>query len=343
MSYGIVFPGQGSQSIGMLHTLANEFSIVEETFGEASEILGFDLWKLVQEGTESEINQTCLTQPLILTAGVAVWRAWSHYWLGVGLADFYPLCMAGHSLGEYTALVCGGALSFKDAVRIVTLRAQYMAAALPENTGAMSAIIGLNAETLFSICEEVSTHAAQVYVCNINSSEQIVIGGHCSAVDKANVTAKKLGAKKIVPVNMSVPSHCILIKKAADKLKIVLSEVIFNTPIMPIIQNYNVDPFINLEDQLGYGVALAQNARIAENLYYQVFHPVNWVQVIFKMMSQGCKVIVELGPKKVLTTMNKRISSDIKFASIETMQDIEHAMSLIRISINSNERGAVVC
>ncbi|MGL5400381.1 MAG: ACP S-malonyltransferase, partial [Plesiomonas shigelloides] len=232
-TFAMVFPGQGSQSVGMLADLAQQFPIVEQTFAEASAVLGYDLWALVQQGPAEELNKTWQTQPALLTASVAIWRVWQEK------NGAMPVVMAGHSLGEYSALVCAGVMDFKDAVRLVELRGKLMQEAVPEGTGAMAAIIGLDNDSIAKACAE-SAEGQVVAPVNFNSPGQVVIAGNKEAVERAGAACKAAGAKRALPLPVSVPSHCALMKPAADKLAVALQEITFNAPCIPVINNVDV-------------------------------------------------------------------------------------------------------
>lgn len=232
-NFAVVFPGQGSQTVGMLAELAEQFAVVKETFAEASGVLGYDLWALVQDGPDTELNQTHRTQPALLTSSVAIWRVWQQE------GGAMPSVMAGHSLGEYSALVCAGVIDFKEAVKLVELRGQLMQEAVPAGVGAMSAIIGLDNEAIAKACEEAA-QGQVVSPVNFNFPGQVVIAGNKEAVERANVLCKEAGAKRALPLPVSVPSHCALMKPAADKLAIALNDLEFSTPSIPVINNADV-------------------------------------------------------------------------------------------------------
>jgi [acyl-carrier-protein] S-malonyltransferase len=294
-----VFPGQGSQSVGMLSELAEVFPLVKQTFEEASDNLNFDLWKLVQEGPTEDLNQTANTQPAMLTAGVAMWRVWCDQ-----SYDIRPDWMAGHSLGEYTALVCSESMSFKDAVSLVTERGRLMQDAVPVGMGAMAAIIGLEDHYVVKACID-SAENEVVSAVNFNAPGQVVIAGHVAAVERAMEVAKQMGAKRALKLPVSVPSHCALMTSAADKLSDKLQEVVLEIPKMTLI--HNVD------------VASHNAAEVIRNaLKEQLFKPVRWVDGIKYMHDQGVTTFVECGPGKVLMGLNRRI---VKEADHMTMYD----------------------
>ncbi|HAI06967.1 MAG TPA: [acyl-carrier-protein] S-malonyltransferase, partial [Pantoea sp.] len=231
--FAFVFPGQGSQTVGMLADLAATYPQVEETFREASAVLGYDLWQLVSQGPAEELNKTWQTQPALLAASVAIYRVWRQQ------GGEQPSMMAGHSLGEYSALVCAGVLDFADAIKLVELRGKLMQEAVPEGTGAMQAIIGLDDASIRKACEE-SAQGQVVSPVNFNSPGQVVIAGNKEAVERAGAACKAAGAKRALPLPVSVPSHCALMKPAADKLAVALESITFNTPAVPVINNVDV-------------------------------------------------------------------------------------------------------
>ena len=292
----IVFPGQGSQSVGMLAELAAENSQVIDTFELASDVLGYDLWQLVQDGPADELNETDKTQPAMLAAGVAVWRLWQ---AGGGAQ---PALMAGHSLGEYTALVCAGALDFQDAVSLVAERGRCMQSAVPAGTGAMAALLGLDDAAVLGVCEQAA-EGEIVSAVNFNSPGQVVIAGQTEAVQRAMVLAKESGAKRAVQLPVSVPSHCALMQPAAEAFATHLGEASITTPSIRVIQN--VDAL--LHDDPG---------QIRENLNKQLYSPVQWVRSVQAMREQGVTRIVEAGPGKVLTGLCKRIDKSITAAAV---------------------------
>ncbi|EOI6466251.1 ACP S-malonyltransferase [Yersinia enterocolitica] len=294
--FAMVFPGQGSQSLGMLADLAAQFPIVEETFSEASSVLGYDLWQLVQQGPAEELNKTWQTQPALLTASVAIWRVWQHQ------GGKLPTMMAGHSLGEYSALVCVGVLDFKQAVRLVELRGKLMQEAVPEGTGAMYAIIGLDNESIAKACEE-SALGQVVSPVNFNSPGQVVIAGNKEAVERAGAACKALGAKRALPLPVSVPSHCALMKPAADKLAVALEEIEFQTPLFPVVNNVDVKTEVSPE-------------AIRSALVRQLYNPVRWAESVEFMAAEGIELLLEVGPGKVLAGLTKRIVDTLAAAAV---------------------------
>jgi [acyl-carrier-protein] S-malonyltransferase len=291
-----VFPGQGSQSIGMLAELGAEHPIVMETFAQASEVLGYDLWKLVQHDDEGQLNQTHITQPALLTASVALWRLWLQQ------GGLMPSVLAGHSLGEYSALVCAGALEFTDAVRLVEARGQFMQAAVPPGEGAMAAIIGMDDDAIAIACE-ASAQGQVVAPVNYNSPGQVVIAGSKAAVERAMVACKEAGAKRALPLPVSVPSHCALMLPAADKLRTMLAGMTVNVPTVSVVQNVDAK------------VAHSAEA-IVNNLVAQLHQPVLWTQCVESIAASGVELVVECGPGKVLNGLTKRINKTLQTASI---------------------------
>jgi [acyl-carrier-protein] S-malonyltransferase len=291
-----VFPGQGSQSIGMLAELGAEHPIVMETFAQASEVLGYDLWKLVQHDEEGQLNQTHITQPALLTASVALWRLWLQQ------GGLMPSVLAGHSLGEYSALVCAGALEFTDAVRLVEARGQFMQAAVPPGEGAMAAIIGMDDDAIAIACE-ASAQGQVVAPVNYNSPGQVVIAGSKAAVERAMVACKEAGAKRALPLPVSVPSHCALMLPAADKLRTMLAGMTVKVPTVSVVQNVDAK------------VAHSAEA-IVNNLVAQLHQPVLWTQCVESIAASGVELVVECGPGKVLNGLTKRINKTLQTASI---------------------------
>lgn len=292
MSFAIVFPGQGSQSVGMLAELAGAWPVVGETFAEASATLGYDLWQRVQEGPDTELNRTTVTQPAMLAAGVAVWRVWQ------ARGGAAPAVMAGHSLGEYSALVCADAIDFADAIRLVAERGRLMQEAVPEGVGAMAAILGLDDDTVRDVCEQ----AAQGEICsavNFNSPGQVVIAGHDAAVERAMAMARERGARRALKLPVSVPSHCELMQPAAERLAEQLAGIEITPPAIPVLHNVDVSRH-------------DQPDAIRRALALQLYRPVRWVETIGAMKGQGVDAVIEAGPGKVLTGLNKRIDKTMR-------------------------------
>lgn len=292
---GFVFPGQGSQKVGMLAEMAEAYTTVRATFDEACQALGRDLWELSQHGPEDELNRTVNTQPALLAAGTAVWRVWKER----GGAD--PVLLAGHSLGEFTALVCAGSLALADAVRLVADRGCYMQQAAPEGSGAMAAILGLEDGEIERICLEAAAGDV-VAAANFNAPGQVVIAGHREAVQRAIDLARGAGAKRAVLLPVSVPSHCVLMRQAAEALGRRLASVPFADARIPIIQN------VDAQQRVG-----AQ--AIIPALIRQLWQPVRWVDVIRAMRAKGVAHIVECGPGKVLGGLIRRIDRSIDVGS----------------------------
>ncbi len=293
-----VFPGQGSQSIGMLSELAETFSLVKQTFEQASEALNFDLWKLVQQGPVEDLNQTHNTQPAMLAAGVAMWRVWCEQ------TAIRPQWVAGHSLGEYTALVCSDAMSFEEGISLVAERGRFMQEAVPAGIGAMAAIIGLDDSAVIKVCADNAENEV-VSAVNFNAPGQVVIAGHTDAVERAMAAAKEAGAKRALRLPVSVPSHCALMATAAEKLGEKLKGIQIMLPKMTLIHNVDVASHDSVEV-------------IKNSLKEQLFKPVRWVDSINYMHEQAVTDFVECGPGKVLMGLNKRI---VKQANHMTMND----------------------
>jgi len=306
--YAMVFPGQGSQSVGMLSALAGAFPVVRETFDEASAVLGYDLWQVVSEGPAERLNQTACTQPALLTAGVATWRCW------LQRTDRHPAMMAGHSLGEYTALVCAGALDFTDAVSLVEKRGLHMQNAVPEGSGAMAAILGLEDEQVVDVCAQAA-QGETVSAVNFNSPGQVVIAGSKAAVERAMALAKQAGAKRALPLPVSVPSHCGLMRPAAEAFAADLAGVPVKTPVIPVLHNVDVERHDDPD-------------AIRNALVEQLYKPVRWVGVIHAMRAAGINNVFEMGPGKVLAGLNKRIDKTLPGIAVQTDTDLDKALAL---------------
>ena len=304
--FAFVFPGQGSQTVGMLAELAAQFPIVEETFGEASSALGYDLWQLVQQGPAEELNKTWQTQPALLAASVAIFRVWQQQ------GGKAPALMAGHSLGEYSALVCAGVLDFKAAIRLVELRGKLMQEAVPEGTGAMYAIIGLDNDAIAKACEE-SAQGQVVSPVNFNSPGQVVIAGNKEAGERAGAACKAAGAKRALPLPVSVPSHCALMKPAADKLAVALQDITFNAPQVPVVNNVDVRTENDPE-------------AIRSALVRQLYSPVRWTESVEFIAAQGVTSLLEVGPGKVLTGLTKRIVDTLTAAAVNDTASLSAAL-----------------
>lgn len=308
-----VFPGQGSQQVGMLSAYAQDsalFPLIQKTFDTASQVLGKDLWALSQQGPIEELNKTVNTQPLLLTAGVALWRVWQ------AKNGSIPHLLAGHSLGEYTALVCAQSISLEDGVQLVAHRAQFMQDAVPMGQGAMAAVLGLDDALLQAACDEAAE--GEVVSCvNFNSIGQTVIAGTKTAVERAAVIAKTKGAKKVVMLPVSVPSHCALMKDAAKALSEKLAHIRITAPHIPIIHNVDVDMSSHPDD-------------IRQKLVDQLCQPVRWVETIQRFASEGIQTTVECGPGKVLSALIKRIDPALSSLGIENPSDLDNALNTLR-------------
>ena len=287
----MVFPGQGSQSIGMMNAYG-ELPEIRQTISEASEVLGQDIGKLIAEGPSEELNRTVNTQPVMVTAGVAVYRAW------LALGGSQPVMLAGHSLGEYSALVAAGVLSFPDCLHLVRLRAQAMQEAVPEGTGAMAAILGLDDELVVAACAEAALDQV-VEAVNFNAPAQVVIAGHAAAVRRGMEAAKSKGAKRAVPLPVSAPFHSSLMAPAAARLKKALADVNIKSPAIPVVHNLDA-------------VIRSQPEQIREALVGQADHPVRWRQCVLEMAKAGITHVFECGPGKVLAPLSKRICVDLQ-------------------------------
>ncbi len=298
----LLFPGQGSQSVGMLSELSNDFALVKETFAEASSVLGYDLWQLVQQGPEQQLNETQRTQPALLTASVALYCVAKEK----GLADV--TVMAGHSLGEYSALVCAGALEFTDAVKLVALRGEFMQQAVAEGEGAMAAVIGLEDAEIEKICLEQAGEQIVTPV-NYNSPGQVVIAGHADAVARAAEALKEAGAKRVLPLPVSVPSHCALMQPAASQLADALKSIKLRQPHTPVINNVDV------------AIADSEDA-IKDALVRQLYRPVRWTETIEQIAKLDVETAYEVGPGKVLTGLNKRITKAFGCSALNTLDSL---------------------
>ncbi len=302
--FAMVFPGQGSQTVGMLAELAGNYPIVQETFKQASEVLGYDLWQLVQEGPAEELNKTWQTQPALLTASVAVYRVWQQKY-----PELKPEVMAGHSLGEYSALVCAGVLDFQDAVKLVELRGKLMQQAVPEGTGAMYAIIGLDNDAIINACKQAE-QGEVVSAVNFNSPGQVVIAGAKAAVERAAALCKEAGAKRALRLAVSVPSHCALMKPAADQLSVSLESITLKAPVVAVLNNVDVK-------------AETDAVAIRNALVRQLYSPVRWTETVEKMAQNGVEVLVEVGPGKVLNGLTKRIVDSLQTVSVNDVKSLD--------------------
>lgn len=301
-----VFPGQGSQSLGMLAELAAAHPEVLATFAEASEGAGIDLWQLSQDGPEADLNRTEYTQPALLAAGVAVWRVWQ------ANGGTQPAQLAGHSLGEYSALVAGGSLSVHDAARLVRLRGQLMQNAAPAGTGAMAAVLGADDALVLEVCAAVSG-AKVVVPANFNSPGQIVIGGHAEAVDAALTTLAERGVRKTVKLAVSVPSHTPLMREAANRLAEAMASVAWQVPVLPVVQNVDAEVHQGAD-------------AIRDALVRQLYLPVQWTASVQALVARGATRIAECGPGKVLTGLGKRIDKSIDMRALGTPVEVQAAL-----------------
>ncbi len=312
MKFACVFPGQGSQSIGMMSELAEVYPIVTELFSSASDALGYDLWKIIQDGPEEELNKTAVTQPAMLVAGVAVYEILKSKF------DQAPQIMAGHSLGEYTALVCAGALEFEEAVKLVAERGNLMQLAVPEGEGAMAAILGLDDDAIKEICELCSDDNYAVQAVNFNSPGQVVIAGNIQAVETAMAVAKDKGAKRALKLPVSVPSHSSLMEGAAKKLSAYLKNVkIKKASTTSVIQNVTAKNHTKPAD-------------VKKNLVKQLHNPVLWVDSVNALVAEGVDTIIECGPGKVLIGLNKRIDKEINHLTINNVETLDSVLKDIK-------------
>ncbi|MCF7976935.1 MAG: ACP S-malonyltransferase [Chromatiaceae bacterium] len=302
------FPGQGSQAIGMLAELAAAFPLVKATFDEASQILSRDLWALSQDGPKDELDQTVNTQPAMLAAGVAVWRVWREQ------GGAMPSVMAGHSLGEYSALSCAGALTFADAVSLVAERARLMQAAVPGDAGAMAALLGLDDDAVAALCRS-QAEGQVLEPVNFNAPGQVVIAGEREAVQRAVDASKAAGAKRAVLLPVSVPSHCALMREAAAELAAQLDQVELHLPSIPVIHNVTVD-------------TAESPALIRQRLAEQLFSPVRWVESVRTVADRGVQLAIEAGPGKVLTGLGKRIDKRLTTLPVFDPEGLSHALEV---------------
>lgn len=305
-----IFPGQGSQSVGMLNEIAQQFPQIIKTFAESSAILNYDLWQLVQQGPEEILNQTEKTQPALLASSVAIWRVWQTQ------QGAMPSLLAGHSLGEYSALVCAQALDFSDAIKLVAARGRFMQEAVPTGKGAMAAIVGLENNIVNEICEKAA-QGEIVSPANYNSIGQVVIAGETAAVQRAIELAKQANAKMAKLLAVSVPSHCALMKPAAERLANLLNQITIKTPTIPVIQNCDVRSYDNPDE-------------IRAALIKQLYLPVRWVETIEYFVNHNIQVAIECGPGKVLAGLNKRITDKLNTISINTPLQLEEALNVLK-------------
>ncbi len=305
--FGFVFPGQGSQKLGMLSELAANSSIITDTFVEASAAIGEDLWEICQHDSDNNLDQTEITQPVLLTASVAIMRLWQER----GGAS--PSILAGHSLGEYSALVCAGVIDFADAVRVVHQRGMYMQSAVPTGSGKMAAIVGLENYQINEICDEAE-ELGVVSAANFNSPGQTVIAGEAHAVERAIELCKEAGAKRALPLNVSVPSHCELMRPAAERLEAALTDIALSRPKVPVVQNVNADITEDPE-------------AIKQNLIKQLYAPVLWVDCVQVIAKAGVSHLVEIGPGKVLCGLIKRIDSELVCSGSDDQAALDSALA----------------
>ncbi len=307
MKFAFLFPGQGSQSVGMMAGFGDNL-VIKQTFAEASDVLGVDFWAMATEPNEL-LNLTQHTQPLMLTAGVATVRAY------VEAGGAMPSVLAGHSLGEYSALVAACALTFADALPLVKYRAEVMQSAVPEGVGAMAAILGLDDNMVRAVCLEAA-QSEVLEAVNFNSPGQVVIAGHATAIERGMALAKEKGAKRTLPLPVSVPSHCALMKPAAEKLKKYLESVTVNQPKIRVLHNADVASYNDA-------------AQIKDALVRQLYSPVRWVETIYKIAADGINQAAECGPGKVLTSLNKRIVAEMRCLAITSLDSLNEAKIIL--------------
>jgi [acyl-carrier-protein] S-malonyltransferase len=314
----MVFPGQGSQTPLMLQDFYADYESFRSTFAEAADTLKVDLWQLVMTGSKEQLAQTVITQTLMLVSDIAIWRVWQ------SLSDVMPVVMAGHSLGEYAALVASDAASFIDTLRVVQKRAQLMDQAMsnkdPAQAGAMLAILGLDAEPVIQLCQQVASPHHMVTVANINAPGQVVIGGHAAAVEQAGQLAKAQGAKKLIPLAMSVPSHSPLMQSAADELRAHLQDLPLNQPRCALVNNLAAQ-------------VVSSPQEIRDSLYQQMVQPVQWVKSVQSFMQWPISAIIECGPGKVLSGLNKRILADVPGYSLASVDALQETLQTISASL----------
>jgi [acyl-carrier-protein] S-malonyltransferase len=303
-----VFPGQGSQKVGMLAAMAAQHPVIEHTFAEASQVLDYDLWQLVQQGPQEDLNLTERTQPMLLTAGVALWRLWQES------GGATPALLAGHSLGEFTALVCAQSIVFADAVKLVQQRGQFMQSAVPVGIGAMAAIIGLDDELINQACANAAQDEV-VAAVNYNSPGQVVIAGHADAVARAIDLCKQAGAKRALPLPVSAPFHTDLMRPAGEQLAQAIATIQVDAPHIPVVHNVHAKTEGNPQ-------------AIRDLLVQQIYSPVRWVDCVGTMRGQGVELTVECGPGSVLSGLNRRIDKALGVVSIEEPDGLDKALSL---------------
>jgi [acyl-carrier-protein] S-malonyltransferase len=310
-SIAFVFPGQGSQKVGMLSAAYDNFQAVRDTFAEASAVLGYDMWDLIQSGEQEALNLTETTQPVLLTSSVALWRAWLEQ------GGRQPDVMAGHSLGEFSALVCAGALAFDDAVKLVRQRGAFMQTAVPVGEGAMAAIIGLDDETINAICAKTASEGHGVVAAvNFNSPGQVVIAGHTGAVDTAILALKEAGAKRALPLPVSAPFHTALMKPAGERLAEVMGSIEIASPAIPVVHNVHAET----EDSPD---------RIRALMVEQIYSPVQWTGCVQAIVDRGISDVVECGPGKVLSGLNRRIDKSLQSFSLEEPDSFAQTLTVL--------------
>jgi [acyl-carrier-protein] S-malonyltransferase len=310
MSLALVFPGQGSQSLGMLAELSAHYPLIAKRFAEAEAVLGFDLWEVVQQGPLDRLNQTAVTQPALWVVGVCLWEIWQER------HGVVPELLAGHSLGEYTALVAANVLKFIDAVGLVAKRGQYMQEAVPLGAGAMAAIVGLEDQEVWAICQQAIGDTQEVLApANYNSPGQTVVAGHTEAVLRAIDLALQVGAKLAKQLPVSVPAHCLLMQAAAGRLASTLDTLTLTPPRIPVLQNVDVKSY-------------ADCGQIKDALVRQLYHPVRWVETIQSFKAQGIDTIIEAGFGRVLTGLNKRIDRSLTTYPIYDVSTLAEALRL---------------
>jgi [acyl-carrier-protein] S-malonyltransferase len=311
-STAFVFPGQGSQRVGMLSDAYENFAAVRDTFAEASQSLGYDVWSLIQTGPQEALNLTATTQPILLTCSVALWRAWRHE------SEILPTIMAGHSLGEFSALVCAGALEFSDAVNLVRQRGEFMQTAVPVDRGAMAAILGLDDTEITRICDAVSKSPNWlVSAVNFNSPGQVVIAGHKGAVSEAIETLTSAGAKKAMPLPVSAPFHTALMKPAGEQLARAIADIPITSPKVPVVHNVHARTEADPE-------------KIRGLLIEQIYSPVRWTDCMQTIITTGVTHIVECGPGKVLSGLNRRIDKSLQSFSLESPEEFRGTATELR-------------
>ena len=304
-----LFPGQGSQQVGMLATAAEQYPLVRETFAEASEVLGYDMWAMIQQGPQETLNLTENTQPILLVASVALWRLWEQQ------QGPQPAMMAGHSLGEFSALVCAGSLAFADAVRLVRDRGRFMQSAVPVGVGAMAAILGLDDADIVRICQQAAGDDV-VEAVNFNSPGQVVIAGHAGAVERAIAMCSEAGAKRAMPLPVSAPFHTSLMRPAGEQLAQSLADITITTPRIPVVHNVHAATETDPE-------------RIRQLLIEQIYSPVKWVDCVNTILQAGIDTTVECGPGKVLSGLGRRIHKPLRVFNIEEPDALANAIAAV--------------